>query len=79
MAPYRVRTGQRRWELLKDALCGTAGSAQVSDLRHEVGVVGSGFGSSLASDNGPRESPAKAGLEIVEENWAEIKEINHQS
>lgn len=79
VVPHRVRSGQRRWEMVKDALCGTAGSALGSDIGHEVGVVGSSFGSQARSDGNRLESSAKAGLEIVEENWEQIKQIERQT
>lgn len=79
VVPHRVRSGQKRWDMVKDALCGTAGSASGSDIGHEVGVVGSSFGSQARSDGNRLESPAKAGLEIVEENWEQIKEIERQT
>ncbi|KAG0147660.1 hypothetical protein CROQUDRAFT_91178 [Cronartium quercuum f. sp. fusiforme G11] len=79
IVPHRVRAGQRRWEMLKDALCGTAGSPSASDISHQIGILGSGFGTSVNLDHNHSESSAKAGLEIVQENWKQIKEIERQT
>ncbi|MBW0578750.1 hypothetical protein O181_118465 [Austropuccinia psidii MF-1] len=77
MSGQRIRVGKERWKALQDALCGTSSDQSQDEPSRTPGSFrfGSNYGAvdTLSGSLKTESSGGKAGLEIVKDNWEQIK------